>query len=317
VRVVFLGTPVTAVPALTGLLDAGHDVALVVTQPDRASGRSGRLQPPPVKVRAVERGVRVIQPTTVRSPEFLHEIAEARPDVLAVVAYGRILPRPVLEAAPHGAVNVHFSLLPAWRGAAPVAWALAHGERETGVTTFRLDEGVDTGDVLLRARVAIEPGEHAPALLARLSEEGAGLLVATLAALAAGTIRPVAQDHARASRAPLLSREDGHWDPTWSARDLEGRVRGFDPWPGVWVSRGGARWRIVAARAVDGAVADDPAGTLLALDGDSLRLACAGGTVATIDLVQAEGRRAMTAREAVNGRQLRPGDRLARIEPAA
>jgi methionyl-tRNA formyltransferase len=317
VRVVFLGTPATAVPALARLIDAGHDVALVITQPDRPAGRSRRPLPPPVKACALDRGLRVEQPTTVRTPGFLATLQAARPEVLAVVAYGRILPRPVLDVAPHGAINVHFSLLPAWRGAAPVPWALAHGERVTGVTTFRLDEGVDTGDVLLQKPVAIEAGEHAPALLERLAEEGAALLVATLAGLGSGAIRPVPQDHARASRAPILTREDGWWDPSWSAADLEGRVRGFDPWPGVWVSRAGTRMRIVRARALSGATTDANPGSVLALEGDAARLSCAGGTVAAIDAVQFEGRRAMTAREASHGRQLLIGDRLGRIEPAA
>lgn len=312
-----MGTPETALPSLDAILAAGHDVALVCTQPDRPAGRKKEPQASPVKKLALARNLRVIQPEKVRTPQFLEAILGTAPDVLAVVAYGRILPRPVLDAARHGAVNLHFSLLPALRGAAPVQWALARGERETGVTTFRLDEGLDTGDLLGQRRVAIAPGEHSPALLARLAVEGAALLVETLSGLAAGSIVPKPQDHARATAAPILTREDGRWDPAWTARVLEGRVRGFDPWPGVWAARAGKRLRIAGAteRAVAGS-AEDP-GTVLSSDATGLTVACAGGTVAIIESVQPEGGRTMSAREAVNGRLLCPGDRIERPEPAA
>jgi len=316
VRVVFLGTPATAVPALEALLAAGHDVCMVVTQPDRPARRSSRPQPTAVKTRALAHGLRLAQPVTVKDARFHASIAGARPDVLVVVAYGRLLPSPVLEAAPQGAVNLHFSLLPELRGAAPVQWALARGASETGVTTFRLDSGLDTGDLLLQQRVAIRPGEHAPSLLGRLAEEGAPLLVATLSGLASGTIHPVAQDHARATVAPSLTRADGLWDSSWSALGLEGRVRGFDPWPGVWAARSGARIRIVEARALSGAATDALPGTVLAIEAEAAQLACAGGTVAAVETVQLEGRRVMSAREAANGRSLLRGDVLERIESA-
>ena len=312
-----MGTPESAVPALDAVLAAGHDVALVVTQPDRPAGRRKAPQPPPVKTFSLARGLRVIQPEKVRTPQFLEAIVAAGPDALVVVAYGRILTRPVLGAARHGAVNLHFSLLPAFRGAAPVQWALARGESTTGVTTFRLDEGLDTGDLLGQSRVAIAPGEHAPALLARLAVGGAALLVETLAGFAAGSIRPRPQEHERATTAPILTREHGLWDPAWSARDLEGRVRGVAPWPGVWAAHAGRRLRIAASRAVPREFTDAVPGTVLALDGEGVRVACAGGTVAVVGTVQPEGGRVMRAREAVNGRLLRPGDRFERPEPKA
>jgi methionyl-tRNA formyltransferase len=317
VRVVFLGTPETAVPALTAILDAGHEVPLVVTQPDRPAGRSKEPQPTPVKILAASRGLSVIQPEKVRAPEFAQRIAASAPDALAVVAYGRLLPRSVLDAAPHGAVNLHFSMLPELRGAAPVQWALARGARETGITTFRLDDGLDTGDILKSRRVPIGTDEHAPALLARLAAEGAALLIETLSGLAAGTVHPVPQDHGRATLAPILTRRDGHWSPEWPARELEGRVRGFDPWPGVWALVRGKRIRVAAARALDESDPEAPPGALLEIAGGELRLACAGGTLAAVDSVQPEGGRAMRAREAVNGRLLQPGDRLERPQPAA
>jgi methionyl-tRNA formyltransferase len=253
----------------------------------------------------------------VRTSPFLDAIASASADVLVVVAYGKILTRETLSAAPHGAVNLHFSLLPALRGAAPVQWALARGETTTGVTTFRIDEGLDTGDVLRQRSVAIEPGEHAPALLGRLAIDGASLLVETLDGLSRGTIAPQPQDHARATQAPLLKREDGRWNPAWTARDLEGRVRGFDPWPGVWASRLGKQLRIAGAAALAGPLAEEDAGVVLAAAGGGVHLACAAGTVARIDSLQPDGGRAMSAREAVNGRLIRPGDRLERPESAA
>jgi len=312
-----MGTPVTALPSLEAILGAGHDVPLVCTQPDRPAGRSKAPQPSAVKAFALTRGLRVIQPASVRTPPFHDAIVEAAADVVAVVAYGRILPRQVLDEAKHGAVNLHFSLLPAYRGAAPVQWALARGESETGVTTFRIDEGLDTGDLLGQQPVAIAPGEHAPALLTRLAVAGAALLVATLEGLAAGSITPEPQDHTRATSAPLLRREHGRWDPAWTAQELEGRVRGFDPWPGIWVARAGKRLRVVQAAAVSGVRADAGAGAVLSLETAGLRVACAGGGVASIDSVQPEGGRVMSAREAVNGRLLRPGDRIERPESAA
>lgn len=315
-RVVFLGTPETAVPALNAIVEAGHEVPLVVTQPDRPVGRSKAPRPTAVKTAAEGRGLSVIQPVRVRNAEFRERIAAAAPDVLAVVAYGRLLPRPVLDAAPHGAVNVHFSLLPKLRGAAPVQWALARGDRETGVTTFRLDDGLDTGDILKSRRLPIDAAEHAPALLSRLAADGAALLVETLAGLAAGSVRPVPQDHSGATLAPILARSDGHWDPGWTAREVEGRVRGFDPWPGVWALLGDKRIRITAARAVSGATSAEPPGTLLAMEHGELRVACAGGSVASLDSVQPEGGRAMRGREAVSGRHLQPGGRLERPESA-
>jgi len=312
-----MGTPESALPSLQAILAAGHDVPLVCTQPDRPIGRRKAPQPSPVKVLALARGLHVIQPEKVRTPQFLDAIVEAAPDTVAVVAYGRILPRQVLDAARHGGINVHFSLLPAFRGAAPVQWALARGESSTGVTTFRIDEGLDTGDLLGQESVAIVPGEHAPALLARLAKDGARLLVATLEGLAAGSITPRPQDHARATFAPLLTREHGRWDPAWTAGELEGRVRGFDPWPGVWVSRAGRRLRIAGAVSLQDVIAGVDPGTVLPTDSRGLRVACAGGTVALVDSVQPEGGRAMLVREAVNGRLLSPGDRFERPEPAA
>ena len=312
-----MGTPESAVPALDAILSSGDDVPLVVTQPDRPAGRSKALQPPPVKSFSLAHGLPVIQPDKVRTAAFFEAIRSADADALAVVAFGRILPRTVLDASRHGAVNVHFSLLPQLRGAAPVQWALARGESETGVTVFRLDEGLDTGPILGQRRTAILPDEHAPALLARLADVGAALLVETLRALGAGTVTETVQDHARATSAPILERRHGTWDPAWRALELEGRVRGFDPWPGVWAARAGKRLRVVACRAIPAEVVEAVSGAVLSVDGSGIRVACAGGTVAMVDSVQPAGGRVMRARDAVSGRLLAPGDRLERPEPAA
>lgn len=312
-RVVFFGTPAPAVPTLRTLVEAGHEVVRVVTRPDRPIGRSRRPVPPPVKTAALELGLDVVQPRSVKRPPLAPDVAGLRADVAVVVAYGRILPPALLEATPHGAINVHFSLLPAYRGAAPVQWALARCEATTGVTTMQLDEGLDTGDVLLARDVRIEPGEHAPALAARLAGFGADLLRETLDALADGVLEPVAQDPVRATHAPILEKADGEIDPSLPARAIEGRVRGFDPWPGVWLSRGGVRVRLLEARALPDERAGAPPGTVLGLGDGAVRIACGEDTVLGVGRIQASGRKAADARDAINGRQLVPGDRLTAI----
>lgn len=316
-RTVFLGTPAVAVPSLDALVDGGHQVGLVVTQPDRPVGRSRRPSAPPVKERALALGLEVAQPARVRDGALLEAIASCDPDILVVVAYGRLLPLDVLKAAPHGALNVHFSLLPAYRGAAPVQWALARGESVTGVTTMRLVERLDEGDVYLRREVPIEAGEHAPALARRLADVGAALLLETLAGLAGGALRAIPQDHARATFAPPLSREDGEYDPAWEAPALEGRVRGFDPWPGVWARCRGRRIRLAEAVALPGRRAAAPPGEVIGLEGGGLVVACGGGTTASIASLQPEGSKTISARDAVNGRRIGPGDRLERPASAA
>jgi methionyl-tRNA formyltransferase len=310
VNVAFLGTPEVSVPFLQTVHDAGHRISLVITNPDRPAGRSHRLRPTPVKVLAGELGLPVYQPRSARRPAFLQRIEAARPDILVVVAYGRILPRAVLDAAPRGAVNVHFSLLPKYRGAAPVQWALVHGETVTGVTTMRLNEGMDEGDILMQSELPILSGEHTPALFHRLVEAGVPLLRETLSGLADGALIPRPQDHRQATNAPIIIRQDGEPVPSLPASRIEGLVRGFDPWPGVWLARRGKRLRILKAYAVEEASHQVAAGTLLGLEGEAVHLACGGGTVLAVTVLQPDGKREMTARDAVNGRQLVPGDLL-------
>lgn len=309
-RAVFLGTPDSAATGLRALLEAGHDVPLAVTQPDRPSGRGGRLRAPAVKGLALSMGIEVVQPTSARDPALLERISLVRPDVLVVIAYGKILPRSLLAAAPFGAVNVHFSLLPAYRGAAPVQWALARGESRTGVTTMRVEEALDEGGIYLQREVAIEPGEHAPSLERRLAELGAELLLETLARLERGSLRPVPQDPAKASRAPRLRKEDGEADFRLTAPEIEGRVRGFDPWPGVWARGPKGRLRIVEAASSGKRASGAAPGRILAFELGALEVACGQDTVLAIRALQPENRRVLTAAEAVHGRHVAPGDVL-------
>jgi methionyl-tRNA formyltransferase len=309
VRVVFFGTPQVAVPSLEALASAGHELPLVITQPDRPSGRSRRPTAPPVKQAAQALDIEVRQPTRLGEAAFLDGIRELAPDFLAVVAFGRILRKRLLELPRRGAVNVHFSLLPKYRGAAPVQWALARGERTTGVTTMRIDEGLDEGDLLLQEAVPIENGERAPALQSRLAEIGARLLVETLERLEQGTLQGRPQDHDRATHAPILSVSDGDADPAWSAAEMEGRIRGFDPWPGLWLRRKGRRVRILDGRALD-EKSPEPSGTVIGSGDHGACLVCGAGTVLQLLRVQVEGGRPMSVREARNGRQILPGDVL-------
>jgi len=312
VTLVFLGTPPAAVPSLLALLEAGHQVGLVVTQPDRPAGRSRKPVAPPVKQTALRLGLEVIQPHKVRSAAFVQALAAVEPDCLVVVAYGRILCPAVLEVPRLEPVNLHFSLLPRYRGAAPVQWALARGEQVTGVTTMLMNERMDEGDLLLQHAIPVEADEHAPALAQRLAAIGAGLLVDTLDALEQRTVEPRPQDHHAATLAPLLSRADGNLDPELTAAEIAGRVRGFDPWPGAWLLCGERRLRIVEALPLEGPPLTEVPGTLVRITAAGLLMACGGGSGLMVSRVQPEGRRVMTVRDAINGRLLGVGDRFER-----
>lgn len=309
-RVVFFGTPTVAVAALEALGRAGHEVALAVTQPDRPAGRSGRPVPSPVKLEAKRRGIAVIQPETLKDQVLDAPLGRIAPELLVVVAYGRLLPDRVLAAAPRGAVNVHFSLLPRYRGAAPVQWAIARGERVTGVTTMQIARRLDAGDILLQSQVPIEPRERAPALAARLAAAGAELLLGTLDGLAAGTLAPQPQDEALATDAPRLTAADGAVDPTRPAAEIDARRRGFDPWPGAWLSGPPRRLRLVETAPLDSvAPPQASAGDLVALAGGGVALVCGDRTLLELLRVQPEGGREMSAADARNGRLLVLGPR--------
>lgn len=307
-----MGSPEFAVPCLRAL-HAHHEVALVVSQPDKPAGRGGQLAAPAVKTAAIELGLPVIQPRSARTGELRDALAHSGAELAVVVAYGKILPAPVLTALPRGCINVHGSLLPKYRGAAPVQWAVIDGERETGVSIMQLDEGMDTGPVFLERRVAIDPDETAGELLARLAPIGAEALLETIAAIAGGTARAVPQDDARASHAAMLDKADGMVDFAQPAAAVAARIRGVDPWPGAQAMLRGQVVKLFRARSNDGA--SGAPGTVLAIDAAGLHVAAAGGSVA-IREVQAAGRKRMTAAQFAAGRGIAVGDVLGRPGPA-
>jgi len=301
-RVVFMGTPAFAVPSLRALVDAGYDVVLVVTQPDRPKGRSGEPVPPPVKVFATSFGLRVFQPERLKDEAAIREILATSPDVIVTAAYGQIVPRPLLEGPPFGAINVHASLLPKYRGAAPVAWALIRGETKTGVTIVKMVEALDAGPILAQRETSIYPHENAAILEARLAEMGAALLVETLPRYFRGEIEPVPQNEAEKSFAPLLKKEDGALDFQLSAQELVWRVRGLTPWPGAFFSAFGERILVYEAQAEDeGPFAGASPGTIVEL-ADVIRIR-AGKGVFVVRRLKPEGRREMTAAEFLRGRK--------------
>ncbi len=308
-RLAFLGSGRFAVPSLQALISAGHDVAALVTQPDRESGRGRALAPPPTKPVAVARGIPVQQPGRIRQPEAVAALAAVQPEVLVVVAYGQILPRAVLDLAPRGAFNVHASLLPRYRGAAPIQWAIARGESQTGVTTMQLDEGLDTGPILMARATPIGPLETAGELEGRLAGIGAELLLETLDGLASGRLQPRPQDHALATLAPILRKEDGRVDWSRPASEIGWRVRGFHPWPGAtaaWQGQGLKLLRVAEAPPGPGAP-----GEILEAGPSGVLVGCGGGTRLWLAEVQPESRRAMPASAWAAGARLRPGGRLA------
>ena len=307
-RVVFLGSGSFAVPSLEALVGAGHDVAAVVTQPDRGKGRGRSLTAPPVKPVAQVHGLTVLQPRRVKEPEIQQILQELRPEAQVVVAYGQILPLSVIQIAPRGTINVHASLLPLYRGAAPIQWAIARGETETGVTTMLIDEGLDTGPILLARAVPIAPDETAGELTPRLAALGAGLLLETLRDLEDGRIRPIPQDHARATLAPLLRKEDGRIDWTRPAAELANRVRGFSPWPGAVALFEGRNVRVLRARPAAGG--SDSPGHVVFVDPDGILVACGTGSALRLLEVQPESRRPMAAAAFAAGARLRAGSRF-------
>ncbi len=305
-RIVFMGTPQAAVPSLARLLSDGHEVCAVYTQTDRPSGRGNRLTPPPVKTFATEAGLPVLQPLRIRTDDAIAEFRSFAADVAVVVAFGRILPKSYLEAFRFGAVNVHFSLLPKYRGAAPVNWAIANGETVTGVTTMQMDVGLDTGDILLQREVAIGDDENAAELMARLSDVGAELLSETLAGI--GEIAPRRQDESAATLAPIMKKEDGRIDWSRPAREIADRIRAFQPFPTSFTSHDGRKLTFWKATATAES-ASAKSGEIVSADRE-LKIACGAGTVLSISELQAEGKRRMSVRDYLNGVRLRAGERF-------
>lgn len=310
-KLVFCGTPSFAVPTLKLALRAGYDVPLVVTQPDRPAGRGQQLTPPPVKTTALEAGLRITQLEKIKNnAELRAELESIAPDAILVVAYGRIIPRWMLDLPRHGNLNLHGSLLPKYRGAAPIQWAIANGEPATGVTTMRLDEGLDTGDILLQRELPLAPDMTSVDVFPLLAEMGADLMMETLRELDAGTLQPHKQDEARATHAPLLTRDDGRMDFSRPAMTLYNRWRGFQPWPGAWTTLSGKKLAIhrLLPTELKGQRGTDP-GTAVVQQG-TLFVACAENTWLELVQVQPEGKRPMTAGEFLRGHALETGSRL-------
>jgi methionyl-tRNA formyltransferase len=297
-RVVFMGTPAFAVPSLAALARAGHALLAVVAQPDRPAGRGQALREPATKAWALERGIPVLQPEKVRDGRLAAELAALGPDVLCVAAYGRILGKDLLELAPHGAINVHGSLLPKYRGAAPVQWAIANGEAETGVSIMQMDEGLDTGDVLLQRVLPIGQADTAETLAPRLAALGGEALCEALLLAERGTLVAVPQDPARASLAPILTKEDGRVDWTAPAARVAARLRGFQPWPAAWTTLDGRTVKLLAA-VPDGEAEGAPGAARRGAGG--LRVACGGGSALLVTRLQPEGRGAQDALAFLNG----------------
>jgi methionyl-tRNA formyltransferase len=305
-KLVFCGTPEFAVGTLEAVIAAGHEVALVVTQPDRAAGRGMELHTGPVKAVALRHGLPVMQPEKIRKNEELRARLDAiQPDAILVVAYGRIIPDWMLALPRHGCINLHGSLLPKYRGAAPIQWAVANGETLTGVTTMRLDAGLDTGPMLLAEKTAIAPEETAVHVYECLADIGAKLMVKTLAGLEDGSVYPVEQDHSEATLAPILTREDGRMDFSRSATELLNRWRGFQPWPGAYTSLRGKklivhRMKVVYGEGIEGE---------LQVEGDSLLVGCRSSILELAE-VQMEGKKRMPAGEFLRGYQVKTGERV-------
>jgi len=307
-KLVFCGTPAFAVPTLKLALRAGYDVRLVLTQPDRPVGRNQVLTAPPVKITAMEAGISVLQPEKIRKNDELRAELEAiKPDAILVVAYGRIIPKWMLDLPRLGNFNLHASLLPKYRGAAPIQWAIANGEPATGATTMRLDEGLDTGDILLQREMPLAPSMTSEDVFPLLAEMGADLMMETLRELDAGQLTPRPQDHTRATLAPILTRDDGRIDFSRPAMAIYNRWRGFQPWPGAWTMLGGRKLAVhrMLPTELRGTRAHQPGA--MAVEQGTLFAACGDGTWIELVEVQPEGKRRMSAGEFLRGHALETG----------
>jgi methionyl-tRNA formyltransferase len=308
---VFCGTPKFAVPTLDRLVKEGFRVRLVVTQPDRPRGRGMEMTESPVKQAALGLGLPIVQPDRIKTnAEFRTQLESIAPQAIIVVGYGRIIPEWMRELPPLGNINLHASLLPKYRGAAPIQWAIANGETITGNTTMRINAGLDTGDMLIQEEMKISPDDTAVTLAPRLAERGAALMVATLRGLEAGTIKLVSQDESRASLAPILQKEDGRIDFSRTAAEISNRLRGFQPWPGAFTDFRGKSLNVFAARPIAGAATPSPSpGTLIYRD-ERLLVGCGSNTALELIEVQLEGKKRMAARDFANGYQPKSGERF-------
>jgi methionyl-tRNA formyltransferase len=306
-NLVFCGTPAFAVPTLARLVEAGYPVKLVVTQPDKPRGRGLELTASPVKQKALELGLPVTQPDKIKNNhDFRDQLAALHPDAIIVVGYGRIIPQWMIDLPPFGNLNLHASLLPRYRGAAPIQWAIASGEKVTGVTSMRIDAGLDTGDILLQDEVSIGPKDTAMTLAPTLASVGADLMIETLAGLRAETIHSRKQDDSHASLAPILKKEDGRIDFHRSAQEIYNRLRGFQPWPGAFTSFRGKTLQVWDAALVERSVPEAE----IMIQEDLMVVGCGGRTALALLEVQPEGKKRMQGRDFVHGYRPQPGETL-------
>ena len=306
---VFCGTPSFAVPTLEKLIDAGYSVPLVVTQPDRPRGRGMEVTVSPVKEAALRLNLKVIQPEKIKNnEEFRQQLESIHPDAIIVVGYGRIIPQWMIDLPGLGNLNLHASLLPKYRGAAPIQWAIANGESVTGVTTMRIDAGLDTGDILLQREVPIQPEDTAVSLSPKLAEIGAALMIETLRGLKGGEIYPAPQDHSGATLAPILKREDGRIDFERTATEIWNRLRGFQPWPGAYTVYKRRNLQVQKAQPLERARKLSAAE--ITVEEKRLFAGCGEGTTLELLELQPEGKRIMSARDFVSGYRPQPGEKL-------
>ncbi len=306
-KLVFCGTPYFAVPTLERLVEAGFQISLVVTQPDRPKGRGLELVASPVKQRAVQLGLRITQPEKIKNnDDFRNQLTDLRPDAIIVVGYGRIIPQWMLDLPPLGNINLHASLLPKYRGAAPIQWAIAQGEAVTGVTTMKIDAGLDTGDILLQQEIPIAPGDTAETLAPKLAAVGADLMITTLQGLRAAAVHPRTQDHSKATLAPILKKEDGLINFSRSAIEILNRLRGFQPWPGAYSKFRGKNLQVWQAALFERALPSSE----LKVEGNQLLVGCGAGSAIELLEVQLEGKKRTSGADFIRGYRPLPGERL-------
>ncbi len=305
-RIVFIGTPEFAIPSLQNLIESDEEIIAVITQPDRPKGRSRKIAPPPVKELALRHNLFLLQPEDANSHQTIAALRQLKPDLIAVVAYGQILSSKILEIPRCGCINVHASLLPKYRGAAPIQWAIIKGEKTTGVTTMLMDEGMDTGDILLQKSISIEDSDTAATLHDKLAVIGGNLLIETITGLKKGKLVPIPQDNSKASYAPMLTKEDGKIDWTGTAEDIHNRIRGTYPWPGAYTFFNGKRVKILGSEVWDTKKHGDTPGRVWGILKDGFIVECGKGRL-LITQIQPSGRKAMRTSDFVNGYNVTEG----------
>jgi len=304
-KILFMGTPDFSVGSLDALISVGHEIVGVFTQPDKPKGRKMVLTPSAVKVYATEKNLKIFQPNTLREEGVFETITSLSPEMIVVVAYGKMLPENILSCTKYGCVNVHASLLPKYRGAAPIQWSIVCGERETGVTTMYMDKGIDTGDILLTEKVEICDDENAETLFEKLSKIGAKLLVETVSGLEKGSITPVKQDDSKATYAPIIKKEMGEIDFSKTAKEIDCLVRGLFPWPATYFTLGGKRFKVLKAK-LSNLSSSENCGVVLE-NKNQLVISCGNKTAIEILEIQPEGKGAMTAAQMLNGYRIEKG----------